>query len=60
VTVLNWGAQVVSRLDLRSKSGLGSSVDVEAFLAGDFDGDGARDIPAWPAGITPPRTITRP
>jgi hypothetical protein len=56
VTVLNWGDRPVSRLDLRGKSG--STVDVEAFLAGDFNGDGTRDIPAWPDGITPPRKVS--
>jgi len=28
---------------------MGSPINVRQFMAGDFDGDGVRDIPAWPA-----------
>lgn len=55
VTVLNWKSHPVSPIDLRSKSGRGSDLDFEAFLRGDFNGDGKRDIPAWPDGIENPR-----
>lgn len=55
VTVLNWKSRPVGPIDLRSKSGRGSNVDFEAFLRGDFNGDGKRDIPAWPDGVHPPR-----
>lgn len=55
VTVLNWKSRPVGPIDLRSKSGRGSNVDFEAFMRGDFNGDGKRDIPAWPGGIQAPR-----
>lgn len=55
VSVLNWKSHSVAAIDLRSKSGYGSNLDFEAFMRGDFNGDGKRDIPAWPEGIENPR-----
>jgi hypothetical protein len=55
--VVNWGASTDFNLDLRLKpespgahlasdgNAVGSNVDVTAYRAGDFDGDGVRDLP---------------
>lgn len=58
--VANWGENGDFRLDLRlapdspgvslSPIGgpVGSAIDIQAYLRGDFDGDGNRDLPALP------------
>jgi hypothetical protein len=56
--VCNWGEQKDIRLDLRLAGDspgarlaadggpVGSRIDIAAYLRGDFDGDGTRDVPA--------------
>lgn len=58
----NWGTGNPG-LDLRLREGspgaelstsggpIGSKVDIQAYLRGDFNGDGNRDLPALPAGL---------
>ncbi|HUT09685.1 MAG TPA: right-handed parallel beta-helix repeat-containing protein [Thermoguttaceae bacterium] len=58
--VANWGENSDFRLDLRLKGDspganlsaeggpVGSKIDVQAYLRGDFDGDGQRDLPLLP------------
>jgi parallel beta-helix repeat protein len=65
--VANWGDKGEFEMDLRlrkdspgailSEAGkpVGSSIDIQAFHRGDFDGDGRRDIPAIPAQLQPSR-----
>jgi hypothetical protein len=62
--VANWKEQTNFWLDLRlakdspgrslSAGGgpVGSRIDIQAYLAGDFDGDGKRDLPEVPRGLT--------
>lgn len=59
--VANWRSNTNLVLDLRlatdspgyqlcpDGSDAGSTIDMQAYLAGDFDGDGVRDLPALPA-----------
>ena len=61
--VVNWGDQQDFTLDLRLKPGspaaelaedsgpVGSTLDIAAYHAGDFDGDGQRDLPDLPESI---------
>lgn len=61
----NWGDNSDFRLDLRllpdgpgarlSEAGgpIGSQIDIQAYLAGDFNGDGNRDIPEIPLELLP-------
>jgi hypothetical protein len=65
--VVNWGENSDLALDLgllpasagatlREDGGaVGSSVDIQAYLKGDFDGDGRRDVPALPHSLHDPR-----
>jgi len=58
--VANWGSRTAGGLDLRLAPGspgatlaadggpVGSTIDIAAYLGGDFDGDGRRDLPPWP------------
>jgi len=58
--VANWGSNPDFRLDLRLKSDspgadlaadggpVGSKIDIQAYLHGDFDADGQRDLPPLP------------
>jgi len=58
--VANWADNTDFRLDLRLRDDspgaklaadggpVGSKIDIEAFLRGDFDGDGRRDVPRLP------------
>ncbi|MFZ4683294.1 MAG: right-handed parallel beta-helix repeat-containing protein, partial [Terrimicrobiaceae bacterium] len=55
VLLANWGTKPVGKIDLRTKDKRGSTVNFEAYMRGDFNDDGQRDVPAWPAGITSPR-----
>jgi len=55
VLLANWGTKSVGKIDLTTKDKRGSTVNFEAFLRGDFDNDGKRDVPAWPDGIRNPR-----
>ncbi len=55
VLLANWGTQPVGKIDLSSKDKRGSTVNFEAYLRGDFNTDGKRDIPDWPAGLVSPR-----
>lgn len=57
VLMANWGNRPVGKIDLRNrtKDGRGSDVDFEAYMSGDFNGDGKRDVPPWPEGINNPR-----
>jgi len=62
--VANWGDNPDFRLDLRlapdspgaklSETGgpIGSQIDIQAYLAGDFDGDGRRDVPELPPELS--------
>jgi hypothetical protein len=65
--VANWKAKTNFILDLTPKAGspiighahdgtnIGSSININNYMAGDFNGDGRRDIPAWPP-VVPPTT----
>ncbi len=74
--VANWGEATDFTLDTRLKPGspaaklapdggaVGSPLNVPAFRAGDFDGDGRRDLPALPAdlqaGLPDPNNLSLP
>lgn len=61
--VWRWGGKTDFQLDTRPNAAgpagalsvrggpVGSMIDVRAYQAGDFDGDGARDLPAIPEGL---------
>ena len=53
--VANWGKADSLDLDARLKPEItdkvGATIDVAAFVRGDFDGDGTRDLPAMPAEV---------
>jgi len=63
--VANWGTNTDFALDLGLQPGspaigigqggttIGSMVDIQQFQAGDFDGDGQRDLPEIPADLAP-------
>ncbi len=63
--IANWGDKTDLKLDLRlspespgAKLGaggkpVGSTIDIQAYRRGDFDGDGKRDVPALPADLAP-------
>lgn len=55
VTVTNWGAKPVGKIDLRTKDKHGANLNFEAYLRGDFNDDGQRDAAPWPEGLTSPR-----
>lgn len=52
VVVVNWGKTDDLNLDVRLKpevkNKVGATLDVAAFMRGDFDGDGKRDLPNLP------------
>lgn len=76
VLVVNWGARTDFTLDTRlqpespgaklARDGgpVGSPINIPAFRAGDFDGDGKRDIPDMPqdvrAGLPDPNNLVLP
>lgn len=47
--ILVWGTNTNYTLDLRTSTGRGSDLSIPDFYAGDFNGDGVRDIPPMPA-----------
>jgi len=63
--IWNWKTRTNCTLNLALQAGswakgratdgsdLGSSLSMSNYRAGDFDGDGLRDIPVWPPGTTP-------
>lgn len=63
VLVWNWKKATSTAIDVRPKAGspaltlgpnktpVGSTLDVEAFRRGDFDGDGTRDLPELPEDV---------
>jgi|GEM_PF-1915444 len=53
--VMNWGTSPVSDIDLRTAGTRGSGIIYEAYMRGDFDNDGIRDVAPWPNGIVSPR-----
>ncbi|CAN5758336.1 hypothetical protein BH09VER1_BH09VER1_12910 [soil metagenome] len=55
VTVTNWGAKPVGKIDLRTKDKHGANLNFEAYLRGDFNDDGQRDAAPWPDGLSSPR-----
>ena len=71
--VADWGANRNFALDLRLRSAAeskapapGSNIDIPAYRRGDFDGDGRRDVPAYPhdwgrdARMSPTRPAVHP
>ncbi len=55
VLLTKWGDQPVGPMDFTTKSPHGAKLNFEAFMRADFDNDGKRDVPEWPAGIQSPR-----
>jgi parallel beta-helix repeat protein len=67
----NWKANSDFRLDLRlkpdspgarrgrDKRDVGSNVNIQDFMNGDFDGDGAQDVPKLPIGLLPEHPLLR-
>jgi len=47
--ILVWGTNINYTLDLRTSTGWGSNLSIPDFQAGDFNGDGVRDIPPMPS-----------
>jgi parallel beta helix pectate lyase-like protein/Big-like domain-containing protein/dockerin type I repeat protein len=68
--LVNWKANDNFALDLTLQAGspakgtgeggadMGSPINVLQFMAGDFDGDGVRDIPTWPYAGPLPFAVT--
>ena len=62
-TIENWGGNTNFKHDTRLVAGspgsalsekggpVGSTIDVQAYLAGEFNGDGKRQVPEWPADV---------
>ncbi len=69
--VANWKTNTDYAIDLRLRptspaigagetgGDLGSDLSIPEFRQGDLDGDGLRDVPAWPPGGSPSQGITR-
>lgn len=56
VLISNWESKPVGKIDLSTRdTKRGSTVNFEAYLRGDFNNDGKRDVPPWPDGIANPR-----
>lgn len=55
VLLSNWGSKPVGKINLATNDRRGSTVNFEAYMRGDFDNDGKRNVPAWPEGIASPR-----
>jgi hypothetical protein len=64
--VANWKANTDNNLNQRLKTtspghnhandgtDMGSTINMDNYMAGDFNGDGRRDIPVWPPEVAPP------
>ena len=53
--LIKWGSQPVGPMDFTTTSTHGAKINFEAYMRADFDNDGKRDVPEWPAGIQSPR-----
>ena len=68
--IVNWGETTDFSIDLTLQAGspalgagddgkdAGSSIDLRAYMNGDFNGDGRRDVPAWPRSASVQLDIT--
>jgi len=60
VLLSKWGSQPVGPMDFTTKTPQGAKIDFEAYMRGDFNSDGKRDVPEWPTGIKSPRRSFQP